>query len=486
MKRSEMPDSLFGIPSQRKYRLDTKEHTLSAIKLFNFVEDKYEKELAGNILSAIKRFNITDGDINMTEKNRFYKYYHGEISLESVQGKDPKTMTVDELKAEVERLSHNDVPEVRNFGEVVLGFLRDGSYTVSNVISAITSIIFVGETVLALCIGAIIGTIYILGAMVPFLTIQSLLKVQMNAVDKLPSNQKKSKHTKRYIQTVKRYLKVKTKEDAKALSESIFIGDSLSNLIVVLEAPKEEDEEDALDYTDDGTDDDDMIDYTEAEDEVTTDDSSNDDADPEAIDYTDNDDSSDLDEPTDYTDTGDDGTSDESGETDTGDSESNIDDMNDTSSTDTDSSDLDEPTDYTDTGDDGTSDESGETGTDDSESNIDDTGSTDGDSTQDKNIIVKNYNLLRDFKSMYQAIDEILSNLEPVIFNRSIQNSVMEQVIKNMTKLKDAVMDYIEFHFNTDYTINLYYYSIFVQAMKINLEILHKNDQLGKDNETNN
>ena len=440
VKRSEMPNSLFGIPSQRKYQLDTKEHTLSAIKLFNFVEDKYEKELARNILSAIKRFNITDSDINMTEKNRFYKYYYGEISLESTQRKDPKTMTVDELKADVERLSHNDVPEVRNFGKVVLGFLRDGTHTINEVISSITTIIFLGETVLTVCIGTIIATIYVLGALVPFLTIQSLLKNQMETLNELPPNKKKSKNVKRYIRTVNQYLKVKTKEDAKALSESIFIGDSLSNLIIVLEAPKEEDEEDALDYTDDGEDDDDMIDYTEAEDEVTTDDSSNDDADHEAIDYTDNDDSSDLDEPTDYTDTGDDSTSDESGETDT----------------------------------------------DDSESNIDDTGSTDGDSTQDKNIIVKNYNLLRDFKSMYQAIDEILSNLEPVIFNRSIQNSVMEQVIKNMTKLKDAVMDYIEFHFNTDYTINLYYYSIFVQAMKINLEILHKNDQLGKDNETNN
>ena len=75
MKRSELPDEMFGIPSQRKYELDTEKHVRSAIKLFNWVDPKYEKELATNIIKRMKYFNITD--VNVGPKNRFGKYYKG-------------------------------------------------------------------------------------------------------------------------------------------------------------------------------------------------------------------------------------------------------------------------------------------------------------------------------------------------------------------------------------------------------------------------
>ena len=75
--RSELPDSQFGIPSQRKYELDTKKHVLSAIKLFNWVDEEHEEELARNILKKIDEFHISDDEIHCTEKNRFYKYWKG-------------------------------------------------------------------------------------------------------------------------------------------------------------------------------------------------------------------------------------------------------------------------------------------------------------------------------------------------------------------------------------------------------------------------
>lgn len=74
-KRSELPNSVFGVPSQRKYPLDTEQHVRSAIKLFNYVQPEFEKELATNILKRMKDFNITD--ISVGEKNRFSKYYKG-------------------------------------------------------------------------------------------------------------------------------------------------------------------------------------------------------------------------------------------------------------------------------------------------------------------------------------------------------------------------------------------------------------------------
>ena len=71
-KRSELPDSVFGVPEQRKFPLDSEEHVRSAIKFFNYVDPKYEKELANNIKKAMKKYNIND--VKIGEKNRLSKY----------------------------------------------------------------------------------------------------------------------------------------------------------------------------------------------------------------------------------------------------------------------------------------------------------------------------------------------------------------------------------------------------------------------------
>jgi uncharacterized protein YktA (UPF0223 family) len=73
-KRSEIPDDLFGVPEQRKFPLDTKEHVKSAVRFFNYVEKKYEKELAANIIEKIKAYDLED-EIHTSEKNRFSKYF---------------------------------------------------------------------------------------------------------------------------------------------------------------------------------------------------------------------------------------------------------------------------------------------------------------------------------------------------------------------------------------------------------------------------
>lgn len=72
-KRSELSDDDFGVPSKRKFPLDTREHVKSAIKFFNYVDPEDEEELARRIIAAIKKFDIKD--IKYSEKNRFFKYY---------------------------------------------------------------------------------------------------------------------------------------------------------------------------------------------------------------------------------------------------------------------------------------------------------------------------------------------------------------------------------------------------------------------------
>ena len=77
-KRSELPDSAFGVPSKRKFPLDTEAHVRSAIKFFNYVDPEDEEELAKNILKAMKKFGIDD--VHVSEKNRFSKYYKNPVN----------------------------------------------------------------------------------------------------------------------------------------------------------------------------------------------------------------------------------------------------------------------------------------------------------------------------------------------------------------------------------------------------------------------
>ena len=71
-KRSELKDSDFGVPSKRKFPLDTEDHTRSAVKFFNYVDPEDEEELAKRLISALNKYDIDD--INISEKNRFSKY----------------------------------------------------------------------------------------------------------------------------------------------------------------------------------------------------------------------------------------------------------------------------------------------------------------------------------------------------------------------------------------------------------------------------
>lgn len=80
-KRSELPDSAFGVPSKRKFPLDTEAHVRSAVKFFNYVDSEDEKELADNLISALEKYDIKD--IKVSDKNRFSKYYYNEYLNEA-------------------------------------------------------------------------------------------------------------------------------------------------------------------------------------------------------------------------------------------------------------------------------------------------------------------------------------------------------------------------------------------------------------------
>lgn len=80
-KRSELPDSVFGIPQERKYPMPDEKHTRSAIKLFNHVEPKYEEQLAKAIIKNMKKYGM-DGSV-VGPNNRLRKYLPKDMIKES-------------------------------------------------------------------------------------------------------------------------------------------------------------------------------------------------------------------------------------------------------------------------------------------------------------------------------------------------------------------------------------------------------------------
>jgi calcineurin-like phosphoesterase family protein len=81
-KRSEIPDNEFGIPQERKYPLDTEAHVRSAVKMFNYVDPKYEEQLAKNVIKKMKQFGVNDMKIG--PQNRLSKYINKKESAKNI------------------------------------------------------------------------------------------------------------------------------------------------------------------------------------------------------------------------------------------------------------------------------------------------------------------------------------------------------------------------------------------------------------------
>lgn len=78
----------YGIPELKKYPLDTKQHVISAVKLFGHVDKEHEQELADNIIKKIEYYNLKD-EVSVGDDNRFKKYfddYFSEEVLDELRG----------------------------------------------------------------------------------------------------------------------------------------------------------------------------------------------------------------------------------------------------------------------------------------------------------------------------------------------------------------------------------------------------------------
>lgn len=427
MKRSELPDDAFGIPEERKYPLDTEEHVRSAIKLFNHVDNKYEADLAKRIITKMKEYNISD--ITVGDKNRFSKYYKpvSESSKSATKSYKYRALTNKEALNAANKLIKSDNPTLSAFGLSIKLGVETTFDNFIDILGKINSLFYVGLVTTPAMLFIVVGVVLLAIETLPFSIIAEALKRQ------------------------RKFLRTSIRKDEKLLGEYYDIIDNIVKsdgnvsvieaMLPVMEAPDEEDE--LTDYTSDAEEG-----PTDEEDELT--------------DYTDDvDDDPEEDTPGDET-----GVTDENPEEDPAeDSEDDLTDYTDDVSTDDDTGDSTD----TDTLDD----------TSDSTSEDTETGEV------DKNITIKNYNLILDFQTLFKYLEEICTGLESTVFKTPIQNSALTQIVNNMRKIRNAVANYIEFNYGNDYITNLYNYNIFVKALKLNLEMLQTTKDLHEENSTN-
>ena len=67
-------DKKFGVPQQKKFPMPDADHVRSAIKFFNYVSPKYEKQLAEAIIRRAKEYSIDLSEMSIGDNNRFKKY----------------------------------------------------------------------------------------------------------------------------------------------------------------------------------------------------------------------------------------------------------------------------------------------------------------------------------------------------------------------------------------------------------------------------
>ena len=67
-------DKKYGIPEEKKFPMPDKDHVRSAIRFFNYVEPKYEKQLANAILARMEEYGMSFDDFGVGDENRFKKY----------------------------------------------------------------------------------------------------------------------------------------------------------------------------------------------------------------------------------------------------------------------------------------------------------------------------------------------------------------------------------------------------------------------------
>lgn len=103
-----------------------------------------------------------------------------------------------------------------------------------------------------------------------------------------------------------------------------------------------------------------------------------------------------------------------------------------------------------------------------------------------KGVKEKNRVLINDFIKIYNLIKNSIEKISEVDKTDIFINKITTQVILNLSQIKKMIHDYIIYKFpKTNYVNNLYQYNYFIEAIKINIQMLKKLNVLSVNYKTN-
>lgn len=73
-KDDEEDENKYGVPKLKKFPMPDTKHVKSAIRFFNYIDPKHEKELAEAILERAEEYGVDLSDMNIGDENRFKNY----------------------------------------------------------------------------------------------------------------------------------------------------------------------------------------------------------------------------------------------------------------------------------------------------------------------------------------------------------------------------------------------------------------------------
>ena len=104
------------------------------------------------------------------------------------------------------------------------------------------------------------------------------------------------------------------------------------------------------------------------------------------------------------------------------------------------------------------------------------------DSNENTDESENNAALLRDSINLYYNIKQNIDKIDKLSYNNNLINKTNIQVKQNLSKLLEYLYDFITIRFKKNkYIDNLYMYDYFIEAYKINVEILKKISSFGEN-----
>ena len=93
----------------------------------------------------------------------------------------------------------------------------------------------------------------------------------------------------------------------------------------------------------------------------------------------------------------------------------------------------------------------------------------------ERHLKVKQLSLMNQMTGLHTSINNYLTQINDIERTNIYVSSIISTVIDNFNKLKDVIYKYIIYYFdNMSYEYNLYTFNYFIEAMKVNIELLAK------------